>query len=151
MSTNHTCHASHAHHAAPAIDPVCGMTVDPARTPHHASHGDQDYHFCSAKCRGRFVARPEIFLEGAPPAAEGLEHAVYTCPMHPEVEQIGPGTCPLCGMALEPKAFTLSDGPSEEYLDMRRRFAVSAILTAPLAVLVMLRHLLPSSVAAFGP
>ena len=153
MSTNHSCHA---HRAAPpagsaeAIDPVCGMTVDPGKTPHHASHAGADYQFCSAKCLERFVARPEIFLEGAPPAAEGRKDALYTCPMHPEIEQIGPGTCPLCGMALEPKSVTLNEGPSEEYLDMRRRFVVSGILTAPLAVLVMLRHFWPVSVEALG-
>jgi Cu+-exporting ATPase len=126
------------------------MTVDPGNTPHHAAHSGEDYHFCSAKCRERFAARPEIFLEGAPPAADGPKDAVYTCPMHPEVEQVGPGTCPLCGMALEPKAFTLSEGPSEEYLDMRRRFIVSAILTAPLAIFVMLRHFWPAAVEALG-
>jgi Cu+-exporting ATPase len=153
MSTNHGfCHTHSAPPASPeAIDPVCGMTVDPAKTSHHARHADQDYHFCSNKCRERFVARPEIFLEGAsaPPPAAAAD-AVYTCPMHPEVEQIGPGTCPLCGMALEPKVFTLAQGPSEEYLDMRRRFIVSAVLTAPLAVLAMLRHLWPVAVEAFG-
>ncbi len=152
MDTNHGC--CHAHSAPPAhaeaTDPVCGMTVDPAKTPHHARHAGQDYHFCSGKCRERFVARPEIFLGGASPPPAAAADAVYTCPMHPEIEQIGPGTCPLCGMALEPKAFTLSEGPSEEYIDMRRRFIVSAALTAPLAALAMLRHFWPVAVEAFG-
>jgi Cu+-exporting ATPase len=75
---------------------------------------------------------------------------IYTCPMHPEIEQVGPGTCPICGMALEPKAFAPAAGPSGEYLDMRRRFVVSAILTAPLALLVMLRHFWPHTVEAIG-
>ncbi len=108
--THSCCHAPSAplFAAAKAIDPVCGMTVDPETTPHHATFEGEDYHFCSAKCRERFAARPEIFLEvhdhahdhGHRPAGEDGKDAVYTCPMHPEVEQIGPGTCPLCGMAL---------------------------------------------------
>ena len=152
MSTNHSCCSAQSADApaALAIDPVCGMTVDPEKSPHHAVHAGTDYHFCSRKCRERFVARPEIFLEGKGSADDGPADAVYTCPMHPEVEQIGPGTCTLCGMALEPKAFTLSEGPSEEYLDMRRRFIVSALLTAPLAVLAMLRHFWPVAVEQFG-
>src|SRR5688572_2617657 len=95
-----------------AIDPVCGMTVDPAAGEHHIHHAGREYHFCSAACLNRFEARPEIFLDGSPdsatqPAPAGI---VYTCPMHPEVEQIGPGTCPICGMALEPKGASLSHG-----------------------------------------
>ncbi len=134
-----------------AIDPVCGMTVDPTSTPHHARHAGQDYHFCSAKCRERFEARPEIFLQGSTrEAVQGPEDVIYTCPMHPEIEQIGPGTCPICGMALEPKGVAVIEGPSEEYLDMRRRFIVSVILTVPLAVVVMLRHFWPMSVEAIG-
>jgi len=155
MDTTHSCHDhSHAHEGhAPgqAIDPVCGMTVDPSTTPHHARHAGQDYHFCSAGCRERFVARPEIFLDGSTrEAVQGPDDVVYTCPMHPQIEQIGPGTCPICGMALEPKGVAVIEGPSEEYLDMRRRFIVSAILTAPLALIVMLRHFWPMSVEAFG-
>ena len=130
--------------AGTAIDPVCGMTVDPAATSHHAEHDGRAWHFCSAGCREKFEARPELFLNGAPRvAAQGPEDVVYTCPMHPEIEQIGPGTCPICGMALEPKGAAVIEGPSEEYLDMRRRFILSAILTAPLALVVMLRHFWP--------
>ena len=152
MSTNH--HQSS--HDGPAsaesvIDPVCGMKVDPRTTPHHAQFAGQDYHFCSAKCRERFEARPEIFLSPAAAVQPELpQDVVYTCPMHPQIEQIGPGNCPICGMALEPKAFAVSDGPSEEYLDMRRRFVVSAVLTAPLAILVMLRHFWPMTVEMIG-
>ena len=115
MSTNHQCHA---HDAATspsetAIDPVCGMTVDPAATPHHAHFAGRDYHFCSAKCRERFETRPEVFLdEAARPAPEHAVDVVFTCPMHPEIEQIGPGLCPICGMALEPKTFAPTEGPS---------------------------------------
>ena len=153
MSTNHHCHA-HGAATSPsesAIDPVCGMTVDPAATPHRARFAGRDYHFCSAKCRERFEARPEVFLdEASRPGAEQPLDVIYTCPMHPEIEQIGPGLCPICGMALEPKTFAPSEGPSEEYLDMRRRFVVSAILTVPLAIIVMLRHFWPATVELVG-
>ena len=155
MDKTHSCHHDHHGHGASTpgtvVDPVCGMTVDPAKTPHHARHQGQDYHFCSAKCRERFEARPEIFPEGTPrEAVQASADAIYTCPMHPQIEQIGPGTCPICGMALEPKGVALIEGPSEEYLDMRRRFVVSALLSAPLAFLVMLRHFWPVSVEALG-
>lgn len=155
MDATHNCH-DHAHPAETtdsdkAIDPVCGMTVDPTSTPHHARHAGQEYHFCSAKCRERFEARPEIFLDGSTrEAVQGAEDVIYTCPMHPEIEQIGPGTCPICGMALEPKGVAVLDGPSDEYVDMRRRFIVSALLSVPLAVLVMLRHFWPVSVEVIG-
>ena len=153
MEPTHSCHA-HSTPPAEAVDPICGMSVDPATTPHHAAHQGENYHFCSAKCRERFAARPELFVDtddhAAPDARASSPDAVYTCPMHPEVEQIGPGTCPVCGMALEPKSFALSDEPSEDYLDMRRRFTGSAILTAPLFGLVMLRHFWPASVEMVG-
>lgn len=77
------------------------------------------------------------------PVPESAKDIVYTCPMHPEVEQLGPGTCPICGMALEPKGGALPEGPSEEYLDMRRRFIGSAMLALPLTALAMLRHMWP--------
>ena len=161
MRTRHDCRAhagkyDHGDHApmpqaGQAIDPVCGMTVDPAATAHHARFAGEDYHFCSAKCRERFEARPEVILEGSTrESLQGPADVVYTCPMHPEIEQFGPGTCPICGMSLEPKDVAVIEGPSEEYLDMRRRFIVSAILTAPLAAIVMLRHFWPMSVEALG-
>ncbi|MFN3388030.1 MAG: heavy metal translocating P-type ATPase [Allosphingosinicella sp.] len=156
MDDTHSCHG-HGHGSGPdrddgrVLDPVCGMRVDPAATPHRAEHRGETFHFCSAKCRERFSARPELFLSDTPPApAAAPEDAVYTCPMHPEVEQIGPGTCPICGMALEPKGVSLSEGPSKEYLDMRRRFAVSALLTVPLAAVAMLRHFWPAAVEMGG-
>ncbi len=155
MATNHGCCGQHhpaSTAAGLAIDPVCGMTVDPATTPHHARHDGQDYNFCSAKCRERFEARPEIFLNPAlkAPAPTGGVEVEYTCPMHPEVVQIGPGTCPICGMALEPMTFDPNAGPSEEYRDMQRRFVWSAVLTAPLFVMVMLRHFWPATVEFAG-
>ena len=157
----HDHHGGHAHHHAVAhgsgpaahhaIDPVCGMSVDPATAKHHAAHDGRDYYFCSAKCRERFVARPENFLDEAPRAAGPAQpDAIYTCPMHPEIEQVGPGTCPICGMALEPKGVPTDAGPSEDYLDMRRRFIGSAILAVPLAVMVMLRHFWPAAVEGIG-
>ena len=151
QSSNHHQQDGGATATGAAIDPVCGMKVDPATTPHHARHEGQDYHFCSAKCRERFEMRPEIFLDGSTrEAVQGPKDVIYTCPMHPEIEQVGPGTCPICGMALEPKGVAVIEGPSDEYLDMRRRFVVSAILTAPLAIIVMLRHFWPMSVEALG-
>jgi Cu+-exporting ATPase len=156
MKTDHSAQAGvHGHdHGLPsagtAIDTVCGMSVDPATTPHHTGHAGKDYHFCSAKCRERFESRPEIFLGGSTYQAAEPKDVIYTCPMHPQIEQVGPGTCPICGMALEPKGVAVIEGPSEEYLDMRRRFIVSAILTAPLAIIVMLRHFWPMSVEALG-
>ncbi|MBP1807626.1 Cu+-exporting ATPase [Rubellimicrobium aerolatum] len=118
------------------------MFVDPTTTPHHAQHGGRTYHFCSAGCRQKFVAQPEAYAHPAPRApASGPKDVIYTCPMHPQIEQIGPGTCPICGMALEPKVASLDEGPSEEYLDMRRRLMVSAVLTVPLALVAMGRHL----------
>ena len=88
---------------AAVLDPVCGMTVDPERTPHRAEHGGEAYYFCNPKCRTRFVAEPERFLTPgvvAPPTVDELGRE-YTCPMHPEVVQNEPGRCPKCGMPLE--------------------------------------------------
>lgn len=125
-------------------DPVCGMDVDPSTSKHRHEHEDRTYHFCSAGCREKFAARPSVFLDEAPRAAvQGPEDVVYTCPMHPEIEQIGPGTCPICGMALEPKGVVVQEGPSEEYVDFRRRFVAAAVLTVPLAIVAMGRHLFP--------
>ena len=124
-----------------ATDPVCGMSVSVETAKHTAEHDGQSFYFCSAGCREKFLARPEVFLDPALKVApEGAEDEVYTCPMHPEIEQVGPGTCPICGMALEPKGIPLTEGPSEEYLDFRRRFWVAAVLTLPLAIVAMGRH-----------
>jgi len=84
-------------------DPVCGMSVDAAKTPHHAAHDGRDFHFCGARCRTRFVDDPAAFLRPASAAAPTDPAAEYTCPMHPEIVQIGPGACPICGMDLEPR------------------------------------------------
>jgi len=105
-----------------AIDPVCGMKVDPLTTSHHAEHAGQAYHFCSAGCRTKFVADPERYLHPAAAAAAVPVGTQYTCPMHPEIVQDGPGTCPLCGMALEPMLPSLDEEENPELTDFRRRF-----------------------------
>src|SRR5580765_469038 len=96
-----------------AKDPVCGMTVDPAATPHRHVHRGETYFFCSGGCRTRFAADPEKYLGSSArePAAAMPEGTIFTCPMHPEVRQQGPGSCPICGMALEPEMPTADSGP----------------------------------------
>ncbi|MBI5941954.1 MAG: heavy metal translocating P-type ATPase, partial [Caulobacterales bacterium] len=125
------------------LDPVCGMTVHPDATTHHATHAGADYHFCSAGCRTKFLAEPEKYLSGdrasEPPAPAGT---VYTCPMHPQIRQVGPGACPICGMALEPETVTADSGPNAELADMKRRFRVAVALSAPVLALEMGNHLL---------
>ncbi len=146
-------HSTHSHAAATAIDPVCGMTVDPAKSPHRHSHAQKTYHFCSAGCRGKFAADPGKYLHGvtAEPAAE-TKNTIYTCPMHPEVRQIGPGACPICGMALEPEAGGADDGG--ELADMTRRLWISTLLALPVVALDMAGHFglwhLPGHISAYA-
>ncbi|MEO6842261.1 MAG: heavy metal translocating P-type ATPase [Bradyrhizobium sp.] len=124
-----------------AIDPVCGMKVNPATAKHRFAHQGQDYFFCSGRCRERFEAEPEKYLgsrEPEPPAPAGT---IYTCPMHPEVRQEGPGSCPICGMALEPEHISLDDAPDPELIDMTRRFWIALALTVPVFAIEMGRHL----------
>jgi cation transport ATPase/YHS domain-containing protein len=125
------------------VDPVCGMTVDPAKTAHHADHAGRAYHFCSAGCRTKFVADPESYLHPptAKPAERLPEGTIYTCPMHPEIRQVGPGSCPICGMALEPETVTADSGPNPELADMTRRFWVGLVLALPVFALEMGGHL----------
>ena len=132
-----------AHPAAAAKDPVCGMTVDPGKTVHHAEYGGTTFHFCCAGCRTKFVADPGRYLAPKPaPGPAASVNAIYTCPMHPEVEQVGPGTCPKCGMALDPKDVGTGDtGPSPELADMTRRLWIAALATAPVFGLAMGEHL----------
>lgn len=142
MSTPHSCcHGGHdragaAGHDQPATqrDPVCGMTVS-VDSPHQATHDGIDHRFCSARCRERFVAEPARYL-AAPPAA-AIEGATYTCPMHPEIVQSGPGSCPICGMALEPAMPGADDAEPEELVDFRRRLLWTAPLTLAVFVLAM--------------
>ncbi|HMB47809.1 MAG TPA: heavy metal translocating P-type ATPase [Afifellaceae bacterium] len=119
-------------------DPVCGMSVDPqGGKPSFGYHGTQ-YHFCSQGCHDRFSADPEHYLSGAHRKADEEMPAgtQYTCPMHPEIVQDGPGTCPICGMALEPMGLPV-DGPNPELIDFTRRMKVSALFAIPLLVLAM--------------
>lgn len=126
-----------------AIDPVCGMSVDPAITEHVMVHDGAHHYFCSAGCLAKFNANPARYLSDAPRQAEPApEGAIWTCPMHPEIQRPGPGSCPICGMALEPMTPMIGDGPSAEYADMKRRFAIGLILTLPVVVLEMGGHLL---------
>ena len=152
-------------------DPVCGMMV-PDDAPLRATHAGTTYVFCGARCRERFVADPRAFLE-PPPAVEparaasstgssstnpsltnpsltnpSLTSPSWTCPMHPEIERAGAGTCPICGMALEPRAIGAADGDNPELADMARRLGVSAALVAPLLVIAM-TGLVPAAARAW--
>ena len=131
-------HCGHA--PAGARDPVCGMTVDPQRTPHRHVIDRHSYYFCSAGCRAKFAADPTKYLQPKPAPAPAPDSALYTCPMHPEVRQIGPGSCPICGMALEPLLPTAHAGPDPELADMTRRFWIGLALTAPVVLLDMTGH-----------
>ena len=126
--------------AATAIDPVCGMRVDPATAKHRFAHKGQDYFFCSGRCRERFEAEPEKFLQPKQPEPAAAAGAIYTCPMHPEVRQVGPGSCPICGMALEPEQVSLDDAPDPELADMTRRFWIALVLTLPVFAIEMGSH-----------
>ncbi|WP_372013586.1 heavy metal translocating P-type ATPase [Pseudoxanthomonas sp. 10H] len=141
----HCCHA-HAGTSprddAGVRDPVCGMQVEPGRSPHRAAHAGIDWHFCSARCRDRFLADPARYLQAPGPAAAPPD-ATYTCPMHPEVLRDGPGSCPICGMALEPLTPGLDDGEHPELVDFRRRFLVSLPLSLATMLLAMFGHLVP--------
>jgi len=119
------------------------MTVDPAKTPHHAAHGGAEYHFCSAGCRTKFVADPAKYVQPKPalraePVAPGT---IYTCPMHPQIRQPGPGSCPICGMALEPEMPSAEARPNPELVDFTRRFWIGLALTVPVFLLEMGGHL----------
>ncbi|MGA8935318.1 MAG: HAD-IC family P-type ATPase, partial [Pseudolabrys sp.] len=135
--------AEHHHqHAAPVggvIDPVCGMIVEPHTAKHRADHRGHAYYFCSAGCRTKFISDTQKYLGKRAPetVAEG---AIYTCPMHPEIRQVGPGSCPICGMALEPELASTESGPNPELVDMTRRFWIGLVLAFPVFVLEMGAH-----------
>ncbi|MFO7527505.1 MAG: heavy metal translocating P-type ATPase [Marinobacter sp.] len=141
----------HAHHAEQgegetgqhlAKDPVCGMSVDPHKAEHRSQYSGKTWYFCSEGCLSKFEEEPGRYLgdeqKREEPVAPGT---LYTCPMHPEIRQEGPGDCPICGMALEPEQVSLDEGPSEELRDMTRRFWIGLVLTLPVLVLEMGGHL----------
>ena len=144
-------HPVHDHAGAAALqagsahlakDPVCGMDVDPHTAKHRADHSGRTYYFCSARCRERFVADPAKFLAPEATKPETVpEGTIYTCPMHPEIRQVGPGSCPICGMALEPVTVTAETGPNPELVDMTRRFWIGVVLAVPVVALEMGGHL----------
>src|SRR4051812_3559795 len=127
--------------AGSAIDPVCGMSVDPHTTPHRQTHQGHPYYFCSAGCRSKFAADPARYLSptatSAPPVPAG---SIYTCPMHPQIRQVGPGACPICGMALEPELVSAESTPNPELADMTRRLWIGLLLSLPVVVLEMGGH-----------
>ena len=149
-------------------DPVCGMDVDPATSPYSSERDGQTHHFCSARCQAKFEASPETYLaphadqpghhehdhgnhqtdheaehEAGATAAAG-EATEWTCPMHPKIRRPGPGSCPICGMALEPVTVTADSGPSPELADMTRRFWVGVALSIPVVLLGMGADLVPA-------
>ncbi len=137
--------------AITVTDPVCGMQVNPATSKHRFEHAGTTFHFCSAGCERRFEADPDVYLRPQAPA-RGRTDATYTCPMHPEIRQQGPGSCPICGMALEPVEVSAEAAPNHELRDMTLRFWVGLLLALPVFVLEMgghlpalgLHHLVPS-------
>jgi Cu+-exporting ATPase len=130
--------------ATTVTDPVCGMQVDPVMSKHRLDHAGTTYNFCSAGCRTKFEADPDKYLApkaDTPAAAPAQADAIYTCPMHPQIRQKGPGSCPICGMALEPVEITAEVGPSHELADMTRRFWVGLVLALPVFILEMGGHI----------
>jgi Cu+-exporting ATPase len=155
-SHGHDCqhHAADAHPATGARlvkDPVCGMDVDPIRSKHRTDHGGRAFHFCSAGCKTKFAGDPERYLArgeetgaSSVPRSAADDKSVFSCPMHPEIRQIGHGSCPICGMALEPVQVSAESGPNPELADMNRRFWIALPLAAPVFLLEMGGHLFPA-------
>lgn len=138
-------HHDHGHDTGHggATDPVCGMSVDPHAAEHRSNYGGRPWYFCSSHCKAEFDSNPDKYDRKGPAKAqqEVPEGAVYTCPMHPEIRQPGPGSCPICGMALEPEQGSLDQGPSPELIDMTRRFWIGLALALPVFLLEMGGHL----------
>jgi Cu+-exporting ATPase len=135
-------HKRHQPHAAVtdrAVDPVCGMAVDPVKAEHRSEHAGHTYYFCSHHCRARFEAEPARYLTPTSglPAEPTAGAARWTCPMHPQIVRSEPGCCPICGMALEPMSPVEGETVNPELRDMTRRFWVGVALAVPLVVLAM--------------
>ena len=121
-----------------AQDLVCGMTVSRKTSEHMAKHDGARFYFCSSNCLDKFETNPDNYLDGNQTTVTAPPGTIYTCPMHPEVETIGPSDCPLCGMALEPMGLPDPNaGPNPEFIDFRRRFILGAVLTIPLFMISM--------------
>lgn len=135
-------HAAHAHDAATAKDPVCGMSVRLDGGKPRAVYRGSTYHFCSQKCHDKFVADPASYVAGKQPPVAAPKGTQYTCPMHPEIVRDAPGDCPKCGMALEPMGVPAEgEGPNPELVDFTRRFWVGTAFTIPLLILTMTPYL----------
>jgi Cu+-exporting ATPase len=137
-----------------STDPVCGMTVDPARAASSSTYAGRTFYFCSLGCKTKFDANPAAYVGGRKPEAP-VSGADWTCPMHPEVVRDSPGSCPICGMALEPRTVQMEEDDSE-LRDMWRRLWISAAFTIPLVLFAMLRHLpgvdlIPHALMRWGP
>ena len=147
--TGHDQHHDHTGASETVHDPVCGMTVNPATSKHRYDYRGQGFYFCCAGCRSKFEADPAKYLDKTKPQVETPrtdipEGAIYTCPMHPQIRQVGPGSCPICGMALEPEVASLEAAPNPELADMTRRLWIGLVLAAPVVVLEMGGHLVGS-------
>ncbi len=133
-----------ASYLTPVKDPVCGMTVVPATAKHLHAHNGTTYFFCNPRCREKFIADPAKYLDpaSAAPTEPVPEGTIYTCPMHPEIRQVGPGSCPICGMALEPDVVTADAAPNHELIDFTRRLWIGLALTLPVFLLEMGGHVI---------
>jgi len=144
LAPDHSGHAHHHDHAADtALDPVCGMKVDPSTARHKAEHEGKTFYFCSEGCHTKFGADPAKYVHEKMRPARPVnlpDGTIYTCPMHPQIRQVGPGNCPICGMALEPEVASAETGPNPELIDMTRRFWVGLALSIPVVVLEMGGH-----------
>jgi Cu+-exporting ATPase len=132
-------------------DPVCGMEVDPRTAKHRSEYAGHAYYFCGTGCKAKFEADPGRYLHKQVAHAPAKTDALYTCPMHPEVRQVGPGSCPICGMALEPETASADDGPNPELPEMTRRFRIALLLTVPVFLLEMGAHLFPALHEVISP
>ncbi|WP_373533452.1 heavy metal translocating P-type ATPase [Vampirovibrio sp.] len=147
---HHCCSASHDKEvkevALSKVDPICGMTVNPETTELKSTYQGETFYFCSQHCHSKFEANPKQALSKSEPTSHPVLSAddktnLFTCPMHPEIQQQGPGTCALCGMALEPMIISLENPEDPELAQMGYRFKYSSILAAIVVLFAMIKHL----------